>query len=193
MRPQFQNSGLIDDTRFIKRSFAVAFSAVVVLTLGAATLRAQDDISDLIQRARSNFKPVGDQEPAEARAQLRERMKDVADYINPASDNGKHWARYLRWDALQKAAAEDRPKDLEPFDTTLRQLNRNESGLENHRFRRLANALRRYHDLAAVSSWDKPEEIYGKQLDALQRDLEAYRKEPSPRPQMELSDRNRII
>ena len=41
--------------------------------------------------------------------------------------------------------------------------------------------------------WDKPEEIYGRQIDALQRDLEAYRKDPSPRTQMALSERIRII
>jgi hypothetical protein len=193
MRPQRQNNGLIDDIRSTKRHLIAAFTAIVVLLIGVATLQAQDDISDLIQRARRNFKPVSEREPAEARARVRERMNDVADYIDPSSENGKQWLRYLRWDSLRQAVAEDRPKNLEPLDTTLRKLNRNETGLENRRFRRLANALRRYRDLVAVSSWEKPEEIYGKQLDALQRDLEAYRKDPSPRTQMALSERIRII
>jgi hypothetical protein len=193
MRPNSHNSDLIEGTRLARHSFIVAFSAVVVLLFGAAQLPAQDDISDLIKRARSNFKPVSEQEPAAARAELRARMNEVADYINPSSENGKVWLRYLRWDALKQAVAEDKPKDLAPLDTTLRQLNRNETGLEDRRFRRLARALRRYHDVAAVSSWDKPEEIYGKQLDALQRDLEAYRKDPSPRNQLALSERIRII
>ena len=193
MRPQSQNSGPIDDTRSSKHAFIVAFSAVALLLFGAGTLHAQDDISDLIQEARRDFKPVSEKEPAEVRAHLRERMREVADYVGPSSENGKRWFRYLRWDALRDAVAEDRPKDLKPFDTTLRKLNRNETGLENRRFRRLANALRRYRDLVAVSAWDKPEEIYGKQLEALQRDLQAYRKEPSPRTQMALSERIRII
>jgi hypothetical protein len=120
-------------------------------------------------------------------------MKEVADYVDPSSENGKVWLRYLRWDALKQAVAQDRPKDLGPIDATLRQLNRNEPGLENRHFRRLADALRRYRDLLAVASWDKPEEIYGKQLEALQRDLEAYRKDRSPRTQMALSERIRII
>lgn len=193
MRPHSQNSRLVDGIRLTKHSFVFAFSAVVVLLFGAATLQAQDNISDLIQRARGNFKPVAAKEPAEARAELRARMNEVADYIDPSSENGKVWQRYLRWDALNKAVAEDKPNDLAPLDSTLRQLNRNETGLENQRFRRLASALRRYHDLVAVSSWDKPQEIYGKQLDALQRDLEAYRKDPTTRNQLALSERIRII
>jgi len=193
MRPNSQYSDIIEGTRIARHSFIVAFGAVVVLLFGAAQLPAQDDISDLIKRARSNFKPVSEKEPAEARAELRARMNEVADYVDPSSQNGKVWLRYLHWDALKRAVAEDNPKDLGPLDTTLRKLNRNETGLEDRRFRRLARALRRYHDVAAVSSWDKPEEIYGKQLDALQRDLEAYRKDPSPRNQLALSERIRII
>lgn len=193
MRPHSQDSSLTDCIRLTKLSSIVAFCAVLALLFGAATLQAQDDVSNLIQSARSNFKPVSEKEPAEARAELRARMNEVADFVDPSSENGKVWLRYLRFDALKQAVAEDRPKDLAPLDTTLRQLNRNETGLENRRFRRLANALRRYRDQLAVASWDKPEEIYGKQLDALQRDLEAYRKEPSPRTQLALSDRIRIV
>jgi hypothetical protein len=193
MRPNSHNRDLVAGMRLARHSFIVAVSAIVVLLFAAAQLPAQDDISDLIKRARSNFKPVSEKEPAAARAELRARMNDVADYVNPSGENGKVWLRYLRWDALKQAVAEDKPKDLAPLDTTLRQLNRNETGLEDRRFRRLANALRRYHDVAAVSSWDKPEEIYGKQLDALERDLAAYRKDPSPRNQLALSERIRII
>src|SRR5262245_3306484 len=192
MRPQSHNRGHIVNMRQAKRLVVAAFASAALL-IGAGSLRAQDDISDSIKRARDNFKPVSEKEAAEARAQLRERMNEVANYLNPSSENGKHWLRYLRWEALNKAVAEDRPKDFAPFDTTIRQLNRNETGLENSRFRRLANALRRYRDLEAVSSWDQPQELYGKQLDALQRALDAYRKDPSSRNQVALSERIRII
>src|SRR6476660_4463200 len=181
MRPHSQSNSLIDCARQLIRSFAVAFSAIVVLHFGAAGLQAQDDISDQIQRARSNFKPISDKDAAEARAELRARMNEAADFVDPSSENGKVWQRYLRWDALKKAVAEDKPSDLAPFEDTLGRLNRNETGLENRHFRRLANAVRRYHDLAGASSWAKPEENYGKHLDALKRELEAYHKDPSPR------------
>jgi hypothetical protein len=174
------------------RPWIVPLAAAAML-IATGSLQADDNISGLIHQARSNFRPVSEKEAANARAQLRERMNDVADFVNPSSANGRQWFRYLRWDALKKALAEDRPKDFAPFDATIRQLNRNETGLENPRFRRLANALRRYRDLAAVSSWEKPEDIYGKQLDALERALDAFHKDPSPRNQVALSERIRII
>ena len=192
MRPDSQSSRL-DVTSLNMRWLTVVLVALAIVPVGGAALQAEDNIADLIQQARSSFKPVSEKEVAAARADLRRHIDEVADFVNPSSENGKHWFRYLRLDALKKAVAEDRPNDLAPFDATLRQLNRNETGLENPRFRGLADSLRRYRDLAAVSSWEKPEEIYGKQLDALQRDLEAYRKEPSPRTQTTLSDRIRIV
>jgi hypothetical protein len=193
MRPHAQNGGLCHSMRPAWHSLIVTFGTAAALFFVVAALHAKDDVSDLIQRARSNFKPVNDKELDEARAELRERMKELSRYVDPGTENGKRWFRYLHWDALKQAVAEDRPKNLAPLDTALRKLNRNEEGLENRRFRRLAEAVRRYHDLAAVASWDKPEELYGKQLDALKRDLEAYRKDPSPRSEMALSDRIRII
>ncbi len=193
MRPPSRNNSRLNGYSSNMHSSIIAFAALALLPLAGATLQAQDNIADLIQQARNSFQPASEKEVAAARAELRKHIHEVADFVNPASENGKQWFRYLRLDALKKAMAEDKPTDLVPLNATLRQINRNEPGLENRRFRQLANSLRRYHDLTAVSSWDNPAEIYGKQLDALQRDLEAYRKEPSPRTQMALSDRIRVI
>lgn len=187
MRFRFQFGRIVD------RHCIVMLCAVVGSLLGAAAAVAEEDIAGLSAQARSDFKPVNEQQLAKARAELRDRMKDVEQFIRPSTENGKRWARYLRWDELKKQVAADRPNDLSPFDATLRQLNRNEKGLENPRFRRLANALRRYRDTLAVSMWENPADLYGRQLDALQRDLDAYHKEPSPRTEMTLSERLRII
>jgi hypothetical protein len=194
MRPSLRFTlNFTDESRSGIQRFLGVLSVVAIFLACTTSLRAQDDVSDLIQQARSEFKPVTEGQPAKVRAEVRERMNDVADYIGRSSENGKRWMRYLRWDALKDAVAADQPKNLQPFDDTLRQLNRNETGLENRRFRRLASAIRRYRDLSAVSQWDKPEEIYGRQLDALQNDLNAYKKDPSPRTQMALSERIRIV
>jgi hypothetical protein len=193
MGPHSQFRGFVIGIRRVVHRFTVFSSTVAVILIAPTALRAQDDVPKLIEQARGDFKPVSEQEAAEARADVRARMKDVADYVRPSTENGKNWLQYLRWDGLKESLATDRPKTLEPIDNTLRQLNRNNKGLENRRYRRLANALRRYHDLVAVSSWDRPAEIYNKQLDVLQRDLEAYRKEPSPRTEQALSERIRII
>jgi hypothetical protein len=174
-------------------SFRPVAALPVVFAVLAGSAHAQNDISKLIDQAKQDFRPVSDRQLDDARAELRKRMRDVEDFVEPSTANGKQWMRYLRWDALKQAVAEERPKSVEAFNETLHQLNRNEPGLESSRFRKLATALQRYRDLVAVASWDKPAEIYAKQLDALQRDLDAYRKEPSPRTETTLSERIRII
>src|SRR5262245_7498240 len=134
MRPHSHSCGHIVTTRRAARPLIFALAAAGLL-VGAGSLPAQDDISDLIKRARDNFRPVSEKEAAEARVDVRQRMNEVADFVNPSSQNGQRWFRYLRWDALKQALAEDRTRDFAPFDKTIRQLNRNETGLENPRFR----------------------------------------------------------
>src|SRR5262245_46388275 len=191
MRRRYPIHGLMERIRPINLPFVISFFCVVALFDGSAW--SQNDISNLIDQAKREFKPVSERQPADARADLQRRMSEVENYVGSTSENGKRWLRYLRWDRLKDAISADRPNDFEPFDTTLRQLNRNEDGLESRRFRQLASALQRYRDLAAVASWDKPGEIYGKQLDELQHDLDAYRKQPTPQTELALSRRLHII
>ena len=154
---------------------------------------AQQDFSNLIEQAKANFRPVGDEQVADARAELKKQMKDVEQFIKPSSQNGKRWTRYLKWDGLEQHVNDEHPKDVEAVDATLEKLNRNVSGLEHRRFRRLARALRRYHDTLAVGLLPQQQEAYNQQLTGLQQDLEAYRKEPSPTTEIALSERMRIV
>ena len=128
MRPDSQSSRL-DVTSLNMRWLTVVLVALAIVPVGGAALQAEDNIADLIQQARSSFKPVSEKEVAAARADLRRHIDEVADFVNPSSENGKHWFRYLRLDALKKAVAEDRPKDLAPFDATLLHLNLNKTAL----------------------------------------------------------------
>jgi len=193
MRPSSRHSDVIDRRRPLQRSLILVFSAAAIALTGAAAVRAEDDHSRLIEDARRDFEPVSERELDDARSEVRKRMKDVEKYVKPSSKNGRAWLHYLRWDQLDEETQADRPESLEAFDESLRQLTRNEEGLEKPRFRRLARALRRFRDLAAVSMWENPADIYNKQLEALQRDLEAFRKERSPRTEAALSERLRII
>jgi hypothetical protein len=193
MRPQSSIRGLILGARILTRRSVVILTSVAAIFIGAATLHAENDTSKLFQEARRNFKPVTDHQVADARAEVRDRMDDVADFVDPSTENGKSWLHYLRWDALKDAVAEQQPKSLEPFDKTIAQLTRNEVGLENPHFRHLASALREYRDLLAVSMWDQPLKIYDQQLDALQHDLEAYQQKPSPHTEQALSERLHIV
>lgn len=191
MHHSYQTNGSTDGTRPIKLCRVAALSVILALLAGSA--RAQNDVPQLTEQAKQDFRPVSEKQLDDARSELLKRIKEDENFVEPSSANGKRWLRYLRWDALKEAMNEDRPKSVAPFNATLHQLNRNEPGLENPHFRKLAGALQRYRDLVAVAAWDKPAEIYAKQLDALQSDLEAYRKEPSPRTETALSERIRII
>src|SRR5690606_18989933 len=98
----------------------------------------------------ANFKPASDSQVADARAELKKQMADVEQFVKPSSQNGKQWIKYLKWDDLKKHVAEDKAESVDASEATLVKLNRNVSGLEHRRFRRLARALRRYHDALAV-------------------------------------------
>jgi hypothetical protein len=193
MRPHSQISGTTENILPARHRVIVAIGVGLALLISTATLQAQEDLSKLIQDARANFKPVPEEEAAAARAEVKKRMQEVADYVRSNSENGKKWMRYLRWDALKAAMAEDRPQSYEPFNATIQQLRRNQTGLENRRFQRLRTALQRYRDSVAFSSWDKPVETYASQLERLQRELDAYRKDPSTANQDALSARIRFL
>jgi hypothetical protein len=120
-------------------------------------------------------------------------MTELERWVGVSKANGQRWLGYLQWDDLKKDLASGAAPNLDTLDTTLRQLNRDENGLELPRFRRLADALRRYRDRAAVSTWENPAELYGQQLEALQRQLEAYRQERTPANENALGQRLRII
>jgi hypothetical protein len=165
------------DRNRVGTAASLAIASVLLTTSLSA---AQDDFNALIQQAREAFQPVRPEQLAAARAALDQRMGELERFVRPSTSNGQRWLRYLRWDALRAELANEGPPRIEVLDVTLERLQRNENGLELRQFRRLAEALERYRNLVAVSLWDDPAELYGRQLDALQRTLEAYRSEPTP-------------
>ena len=116
-------------------------------------------------------------------------MQALERAVRPNTSNGQKWLRFLRWDKLRQALEADGLPPIEPLADTYRRLNRNGAGLELAPFRRLSDALRRYLDLVAVARLDNPEEAYGRQLDALARDLERYRERPTPELEQRIGTR----
>jgi hypothetical protein len=167
--------------------------AVNVFAFSAGAANAQENLTELMQQARDSFRPVTADQVSQARAELSQRMQEVERWVGASSPNGQRWLRYLRWDDLKSARANEESPNLEVLDATLGQLNRDENGLELPRFRRLAAGLRRYRDLVAVSLWENPAELYVQQLDALQRQLEAYRQEPTPANEISLGQRLKVV
>lgn len=182
----------IHSTPIVYRA-AVALAAVGWLLAMAGPAPAQQDLAALIQQARDSFQPVNAEQLAAARTVLSQRMDELEQFVRPTSANGQKWLKYLRWDTLKEQLAAAGPANLEPFDATLRQLNNDENGLELPRFRRLTDALERYRDLTAVSLWENPADLYGSQLDALARMLDAYRSEPSPDAELAVGRQLKIV
>lgn len=154
---------------------------------------AQQDFGPLVEQARANFKPVSEEQLTKARAEVQKQMRDVEQFVQPSSQNGQRWLKYLKWDALKAEVNNKKPAGVEAADATLEKLNRNVSGLENARFRRLATALQHYRDTVALSQLDNPGEAFNQQLGALQSALDAYRKDATPGNELELSERLRIL
>jgi hypothetical protein len=173
---------------------AIATVAGFAGTLVATSITsAQEDVSTLIERAHEDFRPVNEEQLYQARADLQRRMEELERFVSPRSSNGQRWLRYLRWDALRKELSKKPPHNVEPLDATLARLNRDENGLERLQFRRLAAALERYRNLSAVSQWENPTELYGQQLEALQRDADAFRENATPANEARLAERLGII
>jgi hypothetical protein len=183
-------SGLVfgRDRGIVGRRLALSVGSIAVSLCFTQFTLAQTDIAPIVEQARANFKPVTPEQAAAARSDLQKQMREVEQFIQPSSQNGKRWASYLKWDALKEAVNTKEPKDVEAAGITLDKLNRNVSGLEHRRFRNLAKALRRYRDTVGQSLFEKPADAFNQQLGDLQQALEAYRKEPTANTELALSN-----
>jgi hypothetical protein len=173
----------------IRIHLVAALLTIGAMILAANVAHAQDDVSVLFDQAAENFRPVTDDELADARAELHERVKDLERFVRPSSANGERWLRYLRWDELKEALAAEGEPDPRALHTTYQRLNRDEDGLELPPFRRLSEALQRYIELSQIAQQPDQEKYYRSQLDALESQLEEYRREPSDATAFEIGSR----
>ncbi len=175
-----------------RRNVVIAICCVATAFFGSQVF-GQQPLAVKFDEARQHFQPVTEQTVAAALVELQQRMQEVEQYVEPSSANGQQWLKYLKWNSLTDRLKGNNPRDVEAFDSTLGRLNRSVNGTERAPFRRLARALKRYRDTLAVSTWEKPADLYNKQLDALQRAIDAYRRQPTPQSTAALSQRIRIL
>ena len=176
------------DAIIFDRSFGWHVAAVAIVLL-AGSVDAQQDRPDIIQSAMESFRPVSDEELADARAELEDSMAALVRYVRPSSRNGERWLRYLRWEELKEALAAEGPPNPGPLAATYRQLNRDESGLELPQFRRVSDALLRYSQLLQLAQQPDQEQYYRSQIERLQSQLDEYRREPSAGDAFEIGSR----
>jgi hypothetical protein len=132
-------------------------------------------LADLIREAAERFTPPGEQELAEARAEVVRRANELEGFVRPNTANGRRWLSYLRWADLREQMAEEGTPNLAPLMATYQQLNRDEVGLELPQFRRMSDALRRYVDRLVFARASDPAAVYSAQLTQLATDLERIR------------------
>jgi len=158
---------------------AVAMMAIAMLCAIAPTAaNAQDDQSALFDQAAKEFEPVSQDELADSRKDLTESVQSLERFVRSSSRNGERWLKYLRWDGLKKALDAD-PPELGALAETYSRLNRDQKGLELPKFRGVANALRRYMQMAQIAQQKDQAQYYRSQLEALRPQIEEYRREPS--------------
>jgi hypothetical protein len=176
--------------RALTRPIIAAFLVPGITLLSASNPlnAAQDDLSALFQQAGESFHPVTDEELADARAELTESMEALERFVRPSSANGQRWLSYLKWNELKEALAAE-PPDSGAMRATYRRLNQDQSGLEMPRFRRVAGALRRYNQLVQIVSQDDQVGYYRAQLEALENQLNEYRREPSATNEVQIGGR----
>src|SRR4051812_14525719 len=112
------------------RGLLTVTTAVVCTLIVGTKAFSQQDLSSLIDEARNNFRPISQQQVDEARAEVKQRMKEFERYVGPSTPNGKRWLRYLKWDALKDQIDEKDSKTLDAIQDTLAKLNRNVNGVE---------------------------------------------------------------
>jgi hypothetical protein len=170
---------------------SIIAATVAVAWLGGAADRglAAGDFSAQVRSARDRFTPVSEEQLAAARSDLQQRARELERFVGPRSANGQKWLRYLNWDRLQEQLQAEGQVDFEPLVATYQLLNRDESGLELPRFRRLADSLRTYIDLSAIARQQDQARAYAGQLEALERELDQYRDRPTGGLRMSIARR----
>lgn len=156
--------------------------------LAATTAQGEDDIPGLIQSAREHFTPVGPQQLAGIKNDLKQRMNELEHFVRSSSTNGQKWLKYLQWEDLKKELAGDGAPSMKPLMNTYQRLNKDEKGLELLAFRHVSDALRKFADAFSISQWENPADLYGKQLDGLTAALDAHRQQRTSATANNLAD-----
>jgi hypothetical protein len=125
------------------------------------------EIGELIAKAKSQIVADKFPKPDVALADLKAKLERLSRFIDPNSENGKSWMRFLRWTELQAEleAAQPNINKLVELEMDMRQ---NYKGLELPEFANVRNSLNHY--IRAVRYGRDPErttKVIERQLDRL--------------------------
>lgn len=155
----------------------------------AANNDNSENFEELIDQAKTRFEPISPEQVELARNELAQAAQALEDLLIPGSQRGEAWKRYLRWQGVQESLSEPDKPNLAALNETLGRLNAGADGVQLAEFRRVAEAIDRYVDLAAVARSRDQQKFVSAQLDLLSKYLERYQQAPSTRARFEIERR----
>ena len=138
----------------------------------------QDDLAAWAHRLKDSYQEVTPADVARAKSSVRSRLDRLDEYL-PDNNVGKGWKTYLDWKVLLDQLAEEVEPNLEQLQAVHAKFTANYAGLEQRRFRRVADALGFYIDLLAVTALPNAAEHHAAQMESLAQALATYAAEPT--------------
>ncbi len=169
------------------------FSALLLLaaSLGSAdsayALDAQ--LASLIDQAKASYQPVTAAQVEVARSELATAAYDLEQLLIPGSGRGERWKSYLKWGGLQASLAAATNPNLTDLRNSLDRLRAGADGVQLPAFRRTADALEKFIDLATIERASDQQAFIDRQLDLLTKYVDRYETAPSARARFEIERR----
>lgn len=162
--------------RTAAHSFLASLSGLLILTgfVSAQTPSPAEDLSPIVEDAKSNFQPVTDAEVASAKQKLEAKLSQLQSLLSNGTDvNKQAWEQYLRWDDLQKQLAADQP-DLRTLEEIYLKYRGSYAGLDKRQLVEARRALRHYINLAYFLQVDQYKQQFDIQLKTLADAIKRY-------------------
>ncbi len=169
--------------------FTTIASLLLVISAADATKAIDESLATLIEQAKVEYRPVTPEEVESARADLATSAIELERFLLPGSQRGEAWKRYLQWQGVQESLREGSPFNAGALRDSLDKFRAGADGTRLPVFRRTADSLERYTDLATIGRVRDQKAVTGKQLDRLRKYLDRYEVEPSARARYEIERR----
>lgn len=164
---------------------------VSLLAIGLAlpAMAVDQQMSQAIEAAKENFRPVTPEQVDAAREDLIQAAQRFERFLGPGSRKGEGWKRYLKWDGVQESLSKPLNPELGPLRESLDRFRAGTPGTELPIFRQTASAMEKFLDLSAIARASDQQAFVDRQLELLTEYLDSYESDPSTRNRFEIERR----
>jgi hypothetical protein len=141
--------------------------------------RHEAALADQVREAAKNYRPITPQEVASAQAGAARALASLDNFLRtgaPYKQEG--WKRYLRWDELVAAVNSGQPAD-DVVSSVVEKLRADKGGLDLPVFVQTREALEQYASITTAARETNAAEEFGRKMDDLAKQIDAYAKEPT--------------